>query len=68
MHFTCRTIHRNICPQSVIINKFGTWKLCGLEFIERCNDNDIMVRGRPVEPEVIRQQFGTLEPTSEQKS
>ena len=43
LHFTCKTIHRNICPQSIIINKLGTWKLCGLEFIERCNESDLMV-------------------------
>ncbi|PRD28146.1 UNVERIFIED_CONTAM: Scyl2 [Trichonephila clavipes] len=44
LHYSCKLIHRNLCPQSVIINKRGTWKLAGLEFAEKCNENDIMVR------------------------
>ncbi|GFR26694.1 SCY1-like protein 2 [Trichonephila clavata] len=43
LHYSCKLIHRNLCPQSVIINKRGTWKLAGLEFAEKCNENDIMV-------------------------
>ncbi|XP_015792718.1 SCY1-like protein 2 isoform X2 [Tetranychus urticae] len=43
LHYSCKIIHRNICPQSVIINKKGTWKLAGFEFTERCGDNDIMM-------------------------
>ncbi|GIY74646.1 SCY1-like protein 2 [Caerostris darwini] len=42
LHYSCKLIHRNLCPQSVIINKRGTWKLAGLEFAEKCNENDIM--------------------------
>ncbi|XP_048488534.1 SCY1-like protein 2 [Plutella xylostella] len=34
LHYTCRQIHRNICPQAIIVNKRGTWKLFGLEFYE----------------------------------
>ncbi|CAL1266831.1 unnamed protein product [Larinioides sclopetarius] len=41
-HYSCKLIHRNLCPQSVIINKRGTWKLAGLEFAERCNESDLM--------------------------
>lgn len=44
LHYSCKTIHQNICPQSVIINKKGTWKLSGFEFTIKCNENDIMVR------------------------
>ncbi|XP_076341084.1 SCY1-like protein 2 [Tachypleus tridentatus] len=42
LHYSCKLIHRNVCPQSVIINKRGTWKLAGLEFTERCNETDPM--------------------------
>lgn len=44
LHFSARLIHRGICPQSVIVNKRGAWKLAGMEFVERCSDGDIMVR------------------------
>lgn len=42
LHTSCKIIHRNICPQSVIITRKGTWKLTGFEFIERCNDHDLL--------------------------
>ncbi|XP_022253725.1 SCY1-like protein 2 [Limulus polyphemus] len=42
LHYSCKLIHRNICPQSVIINKRGTWKLAGLEFTEKCDDTSTM--------------------------
>ncbi|RWS12359.1 SCY1-like protein 2 [Dinothrombium tinctorium] len=42
LHYSSKLIHRNICPQSVIVNKKGTWKLAGLEFTEKCGDGDIM--------------------------
>ncbi|KPJ09257.1 SCY1-like protein 2 [Papilio machaon] len=34
LHYTTRQIHRNICPQVIIVTKRGTWKLFGLEFVE----------------------------------
>ncbi|CAG9558359.1 unnamed protein product [Danaus chrysippus] len=34
LHYTARQIHRNICPQIIIVTKRGTWKLFGLEFVE----------------------------------
>ncbi|XP_023289663.1 SCY1-like protein 2 [Orussus abietinus] len=40
LHYTCHTLHRNVCPSSVIITKRGTWKLCGLEFVEPLNQID----------------------------
>ena len=46
LHTTCRVIHRNISPQSVLINKRGTWKLSGLEFVEKCHEPDPMVSDR----------------------
>lgn len=33
LHGTCKVLHRNVCPASIIITKRGTWKLSGLEFI-----------------------------------
>ena len=43
LHSSCKVIHRNVCPQSVIVTRKGTWKLFGFEFIEKCNDTDYMV-------------------------
>ena len=43
LHYSCKLIHRNVCPQSVLINKKGSWKLAGLEFTEKCADGDLMV-------------------------
>ncbi|XP_067126202.1 SCY1-like protein 2 isoform X1 [Centruroides vittatus] len=42
LHYSCKLIHRNICPQSILINKRGTWKLAGLEFTEKCHEFDLM--------------------------
>ena len=25
-------LHRNICPESIVINEAGAWKLSGLEY------------------------------------
>lgn len=33
LHYTTRQMHRNVCPQVIIVTKRGTWKLFGLEFI-----------------------------------
>ncbi|XP_060832867.1 SCY1-like protein 2 isoform X1 [Bombus pascuorum] len=38
LHGTCKVLHRNVCPASIIITKRGTWKLSGLEFIEKVNE------------------------------
>lgn len=43
LHYTCKVIHRNISPQSILINKKGTWKLAGLEFVEKCHETDVLV-------------------------
>ncbi|KAI2801048.1 hypothetical protein BLOT_011622, partial [Blomia tropicalis] len=42
LHYTCKVIHRNISPQSILINKKGTWKLAGLEFVEKCHETDVL--------------------------
>ncbi|XP_074604678.1 SCY1-like protein 2 isoform X2 [Brevipalpus obovatus] len=42
LHYSSNIIHHNICPQSVIINKKGTWKLSGFEFTIKCTQGDIM--------------------------
>ncbi|XP_076248315.1 SCY1-like protein bma isoform X2 [Calliopsis andreniformis] len=38
LHGTLKVLHRNICPASIIITKRGTWKLSGLEFIEKVDE------------------------------
>ncbi|XP_011314045.1 SCY1-like protein 2 isoform X2 [Fopius arisanus] len=40
LHCSYKVMHRNVCPSSIIITKKGTWKLCGLEFIERTTDEN----------------------------
>ncbi|KAL5291270.1 hypothetical protein ACFFRR_010588 [Megaselia abdita] len=41
LHYTGHMIHRNICPASIFVTKKGTWKLGGLEYIERVNETDV---------------------------
>ncbi|XP_052746723.1 SCY1-like protein 2 [Bicyclus anynana] len=40
MHYTSNQIHRNVCPQIIIVTKRGTWKLFGLEFAENIIGRD----------------------------
>lgn len=40
LHYTKHVIHKNVCPSSILITSKGTWKLAGLEFIERANETD----------------------------
>ncbi|XP_061730149.1 SCY1-like protein 2 isoform X2 [Cydia pomonella] len=40
LHYTARQIHRNVCPQVIIVTRRGTWKLFGLEFIENILGDD----------------------------
>ncbi|XP_052752631.1 SCY1-like protein 2 isoform X2 [Galleria mellonella] len=40
LHYTTHQIHRNVCPQVIIVTKRGTWKLFGLEFIENIVGSD----------------------------
>ncbi|XP_017884466.1 SCY1-like protein 2 isoform X2 [Ceratina calcarata] len=43
LHGTSKVIHRNICPASIIITKRGTWKLAGLEFMEKVDETPMIV-------------------------
>merc|ERR1719464_2050799 len=38
LHVSCRYVHRNVCPNSVFVTRSGSWKLGGLEFIEKMGD------------------------------
>ncbi|CAH2034539.1 unnamed protein product, partial [Iphiclides podalirius] len=40
LHYTIRQVHRNVCPQAIIVTKRGTWKLFGLEFVENMITSD----------------------------
>ncbi|XP_049694120.1 SCY1-like protein 2 isoform X3 [Helicoverpa armigera] len=40
MHYNSHQMHRNVCPQVIIVTKRGTWKLFGLEFAENCLSSD----------------------------
>ncbi|CAK9798389.1 SCY1-like protein 2 [Anthophora quadrimaculata] len=42
LHGTYKILHRNVCPASIIITKRGTWKLSGLEFIEKTNEMPVI--------------------------
>ncbi|RNA06295.1 SCY1 2 [Brachionus plicatilis] len=39
LHKDAKILHRNICPESIIINSNGAWKLAGFEFFVT-NNND----------------------------
>ncbi|XP_017768256.1 PREDICTED: SCY1-like protein 2 [Nicrophorus vespilloides] len=54
LHYTGHQLHRNVCPASILITKKGTWKLAGLEFIERVSDID-GVEPVPCQPWTSRQ-------------
>ncbi|XP_054086089.1 SCY1-like protein 2 isoform X6 [Zeugodacus cucurbitae] len=41
LHYSGHVIHRNVCPSSILVTKRGTWKLAGLEFIERMSETDV---------------------------
>ncbi|XP_055388592.1 SCY1-like protein 2 [Condylostylus longicornis] len=41
LHYSGHVVHRNVCPSSILITNKGTWKLGGLEFIEKLNETDI---------------------------
>ncbi|XP_062616324.1 SCY1-like protein 2 isoform X2 [Saccostrea cucullata] len=32
LHKDAKIMHNNVCPSSIIINKYGSWKLAGLDF------------------------------------
>ncbi|KDR18607.1 SCY1-like protein 2, partial [Zootermopsis nevadensis] len=40
LHYSGHVLHRNVCPSSILVTKKGTWKLGGLEFMERVNEID----------------------------
>ncbi|XP_050401099.1 SCY1-like protein 2 [Patella vulgata] len=38
LHSSEHLIHRNVCPQSILITKKGAWKLAGLGFVEKTKE------------------------------
>ncbi|CAL8102037.1 unnamed protein product [Orchesella dallaii] len=40
LHYTGKILHRNVNPSSILVTKRGTWKLAGLEFIDKANELD----------------------------
>ncbi|CAH1775961.1 unnamed protein product [Owenia fusiformis] len=38
LHNVEQLIHGNVCPQSIVITKRGTWKLAGLGFVAKATD------------------------------
>ena len=34
LHSDVKLLHRNVCPESVVINRAGAWKLAGFEFCQ----------------------------------
>ncbi|XP_052776231.1 SCY1-like protein 2 isoform X2 [Mya arenaria] len=38
LHLSEGLVHRNVCPQTVLITKTGNWKLAGLGFAEKVSD------------------------------
>ncbi|KAH9518743.1 SCY1-like protein 2 [Bulinus truncatus] len=39
LHNDAKMMHRNICPSSIVLAKFGTWKLAGCEFVQQASDS-----------------------------
>ena len=38
MHNDAKIMHRNLCPEAVVLTKLGCWKLAGFEFCVRSSD------------------------------
>ena len=41
LHGIEQIIHRNVCPQSVLVTRRGNWKLAGLGFAERVREGKV---------------------------
>ncbi|KAH3782676.1 hypothetical protein DPMN_160595 [Dreissena polymorpha] len=42
LHLSEQLVHRNVCPQCVLITKTGNWKLVGLGFAEKVVDSKVI--------------------------
>ncbi|VEL41966.1 unnamed protein product [Protopolystoma xenopodis] len=40
LHNDCHQAHLNLTPASIVLNRVGTWKLCGFEFSEQLSSSD----------------------------
>lgn len=38
LHNDAKILHRNICPEAIVLTKLGSWKLAGFEFCVRSSD------------------------------
>lgn len=47
LHSDVKLLHRNICPESIVINKQGAWKIFGFDY---CATNQPMNDGKPYWP------------------
>ncbi|XP_063705477.1 SCY1-like protein 2 [Culicoides brevitarsis] len=47
LHSDVKLLHRNICPESIIVNKQGAWKIFGFDY---CAMNQPMNDGKPYWP------------------
>lgn len=47
LHSDVKLLHRNICPESIVVNKQGAWKIFGFDY---CAMNQPMTDGKPYWP------------------
>lgn len=47
LHSDVKLLHRNICPESIIVNRQGAWKIFGFDY---CATNQPMTDGKPYWP------------------
>ena len=43
LHGAEQTLHNNVCPSSILINKRGMWKLGGLSFSVKSRDGKVSI-------------------------
>lgn len=57
LHGGEQTLHTNVCPASIFINKRGMWKLGGLCFSVKSRDGKVSVQKKPGERKVMEGQI-----------
>ena len=38
LHNDAKIMHRNLCPEAIVLTKLGSWKLAGCDFCVRSSD------------------------------
>ena len=53
MHTSEQMVHRNVCPQSIVLTPRGDWKLAGFCFAEKVKDGKVSLALRPAHLQMV---------------